>query len=320
MDRLTDRTIGIPSDFIRRKRHGRFAVYITAYAVALAVVLLLAFFHDFFGAAFVLTAVILIFGSLTLCSLLGMQRLLDLVLSVEFQNAIFSSAITRKFDFTMIIDNEGSITYYDQGFRTYFSEIPSSGGQAISQLLSRAGILGDKEREITTAIFSGNSGDFLIDVPLDEERTKRFHVSFAPVIRPVGFYVLQGRAHVERSETDKNTYNNEVMHMMQSALLHSLHEGAYIADYHGQMLYINPALAQWLGYSNLELTQRSFPMHELLYTVDGNKFGIEHGNFHGEAMLRRQNGSLIHAVVEQRVVAAPTGGMMGAVGMVKRKE
>lgn len=320
MDRLTDRAIGIPNDFIRRKRHGRFAIYVVAYALAILAILILAFFHEFFGATFILIAIVLIFGGLTLCSLLGMQRLLDLVLSVEFQNAIFSSALTRKFDFTIIIDSEGSITYYDRGFQTYFPDIPSSGGQAVNQLLSKAGILGEKEREITNVIFSGESGHFMIDLPLSEEQTKRFHVSFSPVIRPVGFYVLQGRTQMERGNTDKSMNQNDLMSIMQEALLHSLQSGAYITDHQGQLLYLNPALAQLLGYGEQELMQRGLHMSELLYTADGSRFDMEQGDFYGEVLLRHHNGSLVRSIVQQRSMYLPAGDMLGVFGMVKRKE
>ncbi|MFO1241803.1 MAG: PAS domain-containing protein [Rickettsiales bacterium] len=321
MDRLTDRTIGIPSDFVRRKRHGRFISYVAAYCVGLGIVLTAAFFHEALGGPTVLALTILIFGGLTLVSLLGMQRLLDLVLSVEFQNAIFSSTITRKFDFTMIIDHEGAIAYYDQGFRNYFPEIPSA-GRAIDQLLNRAGIIGEKEREILAAIYAGNTGDFLMDVPLDENRTRRFHITFAPVIRPVGFYVIQGRAHVDRKDARENapSVDNDIMPLMHGALLHSISDGAYAADAHGLMLYANPSLVEWLGYSDIDLSGRQISLNDLLYQPDGARLDIASGNYEGDVLLRRNNGSLVRAYLRQQKLVPPSGETLGIIGIVKRKD
>lgn len=321
MDRLTDRTIGIPSDFVRRKRHGQFLHYIIAYVLAILIVLLCAFFHESLGGPLVLTLTIVIFGGLTLVSLLGMQRLLDLVLSVEFQNAIFSSTITRKFDFTMIIDHDGAIAYYDQGFRNYFPEIPAA-GRAIDQLLNRAGIIGEKEREILNAIYSGSTGDFLMDVPLDENRTKRFHITFAPVIRPVGFYVIQGRAYIDRKDAVENApgIDSDLLPLMQGALLHSMSDGAYAADARGLLIYSNISFAEWLGYSDMDLASRQVSLSDLLYQADGTKLEGPTGNFDGEVLLRRSNGSLLRAHIRQQKIVPPSGELAGVIGCVKRKD
>lgn len=321
MDRLTDRTIGIPSDFVRRKRHGQFLHYVIAYIVGIMVVLLAAFFHETLGGPFILTLTILIFGGLTLVSLLSMQRLLDLVLSVEFQNAIFSSTITRKFDFTMIIDHEGAIAYYDQGFRTYFPEIPAA-GRSIDQLLHKAGIIGEKEREILNAIYSGSTGDFLMDVTLDENYSKRFHITFAPVIRPVGFYVIQGRGYVDRKEATENApgIDSDLLPLMQGALLHSMSEGAYAADARGLLIYANASFSEWLGYSDMDLAARDISLSDLLYQPDGAKLEGPVGNYDGEVLLRRANGSLLRAHIHQQKIVPPSGEVAGVIGSVRRKE
>jgi hypothetical protein len=85
-----------------------------------------------------LLVLILVFAGLTVYSVSLMRGQLDLVSSVEFQNAIFASAFSEGKLFSLIVSFDEEMYYADAGFYKLYPHLTRQGGHVLDEIVKYA--------------------------------------------------------------------------------------------------------------------------------------------------------------------------------------
>ena len=105
--------------FAHRKHYKLVYLLFGVYCLSFFIVSWIAFF--FAANHFVIIGAFLVFfGGACLINYLYINKMNDMNNAVEFQNAIFSSALRDKYDFCLVFDNRGNLVYVDEGFAKEF--------------------------------------------------------------------------------------------------------------------------------------------------------------------------------------------------------
>jgi len=78
---------------------------------------------------------------------LSMHHYNDIIMATEFQNAIFSSAAKVNTEFCLIVRNDGSLVYADNGFNNYFN-VTQRGKHGIDALLDSDGLYEEDKKRL----------------------------------------------------------------------------------------------------------------------------------------------------------------------------
>jgi PAS domain-containing protein len=317
------------TDFVRRKRHGRISYIAGMFVAGIVSSMWVAFNPDLVADRGGYVA--LFIGCLVaplLYTLYIMHRNLNLVMGVEFQNALFTSAMSDKNSFTVIINQEGGVLFNDPELSNFFPNIALDG--FVDSLVSIAGLSHAEVERLYYALVNGQKEHFTFSHKWKDEETSLVRVTFKPLRRPKGYFLIQGRIY-EPARKDEHiglsahvtAKQNETSSQYVCKLLSSAPLGIYIVSPSGHIRFISALLEYALGYDLGEIVAQEMTLNDLRYVVNmafaqDNEWQTldERVPMHGRVMLRRKNGSLLKSMLRQEISRDAEGNMLMLMGMV----
>lgn len=225
------------------------------------------------GGVGVALAIFAIVGPLCWFTIHLNQRNNEIVMSAEFQNALFSAAARLKTRFCIIVKRDGSIFYYDRGFQNMFPEATNRGMLMLEKVFTSKYISPQEMRKLERALSNNESSTIFIDLPMDMSGTQKLVITVDPIDRPTGFFILRARDFVIKQydrggsgQADSNLpffdnprSTNHFYHMLQT-----LPVGMYATDPEGNFLFMNYTLENWLGYAQHEVVSKGLTLQDIV--------------------------------------------------------
>ncbi len=179
------------SGFSPRKRTGVglfFHLFVIASMVILAVALLV-YYQSPRGCALAMAI-----GFSFLVIIENVQKLKRTKDSLEFMNALFSSALGSGYKFCFIVKSSDDIVFYNRPFQTIFPAYIMEKGHTLARLLSLYNVTQVDKDILYGFISSNSSGNVKIKVRSSLESEGEMLSFFVePIERPTGFFLVRGK-------------------------------------------------------------------------------------------------------------------------------
>lgn len=308
------------ADFVSRKHNPSILMLIGMFFVVLAVgigitSLLLSPFH-------MVVLLTMVMGGLGAFVIFEIQRLRDMVVAAEYQNAMFSSALGYNSKFCLIIKREGPIIYMNGGLHKMFPDMGKERQMTVSNLLKLAKV-GTTERErILDVVQRGQADRVTFDLRSANNKMHQIVLSVEPISRPAGFLLLRGREYVENREAAKGSSAPMVNPLLSKSsiamfanIMDRMGMGLYMIDMGGNILYANPVLEQWLAFGDGEITAGNFTMRDVVHGVTMED-ALNPGDFEGENSLLKKQGGIIKAYINQKIIYGDNNKPLGCVAII----
>lgn len=163
------------------------------------------FLFVFIGVVALGTSIIVYYDSLTgtyICFGLGvvlwfvgrqLEKLKTLLQVSEFMNALFSSALAKKFKFVCIVRLNGDIIYFNRSFQEYFPDFGALEKRTITTLLDTGNISDEHREAVMNALTQTTESRTSVILHAGADKAaKPFTLSIDPIERPLGFVLLRG--------------------------------------------------------------------------------------------------------------------------------
>lgn len=175
--------------FVARKRTGLsffFHIFMLLCLIALGVALLV-YYDSKQGCALAVAMGL----SLALISQ-NLEKLRRVKHSLEFMNALFSSAVGKGYAFTFIVKSSGEIVFYNRPFQAIFSAYVEQGSRMLDVLLEKAEIAAPEREAIKTKISGLTEGSVQTSIKTGNDmQAMTFYIE--PIERPTGFALVRGK-------------------------------------------------------------------------------------------------------------------------------
>lgn len=255
--------------------------------------------------------------------MIQMQRNRDLVMTTEFQNALFASALGINNKFCLIIKRDGNIVYLDRSFQTLFPDFMKLPRRTVDELLEYGRVTPEDSEKIITAIEAGIFDKVIYDIRASDGQFFKIVMSVEPILRPSGFILLRGREFVEkRGQNGSPPPSSGLAPMLSrstttlfSYVMDSMDMGIYMTDPAGGVIYANRLLEHWLGYDENEIASGGLTLQDL-YHSGGRAESITPDNFEGEISLHKKAGGALPAFINQKVIRDEQGKIIGCTAII----
>ncbi len=313
------------TDFVRRIRHGNIRGIGIVYLIILGLIVACMVSRNFFPSeTLFLVTVLALAAMVALHAIYSLQRNIDLITEVEFQNALFSSSLAKHSEFCLIVRKDGHFAYADKGFAAAFPGFTIR-DRSLQSLLETAGAARSDAERLYEAMAEKRRDWFMFTLTDTEGKTRQMILNLYPLNRPEGFFLIQGREVVERRagatsgaepENTKNIGDSTYRYMLY--LFNEMPMGAYVLSPSGHIRVANRVLEQWLGYETEEISRNELTFEDLLYEVDhAEAKQIDMQEYNGTVTLARKNGSLFKARLDQHVVKDAQDNIIAVIGMLR---
>ncbi len=315
------------TDFVFRNRSNSLWKTAILYVVGTLFVVLAAIFRKHIGGEipFMLLMTVVI-GLLTLHCIITVQRHLDLVLSIEFQNALFSSAFKEGNIFSMIVSQDDQLFYADPGFYELFPELSKQNSQILDAIVKQSEDPQQNLEILNNALISKQREAVNVFVSMGNEQMKA-RMSIVPLNRPKGYFFVSARlfhenravkdaAHVQAPEKSAQPEHN--MDALLDVLNEHIADPAYILDAQGELVTMTHPFIAALGYENSKELQH-LPVTDILFNyaerdatiVASQRFEEHKVNF------RKKSGSLKQAHITQQDIEGLSDYVLGTVSFIE---
>lgn len=124
----------------------------------------------------------------------NMEKLKKVKQSLEFMNALFSSALGRGHKFCCIVKNTGDVVFFNRAFQAVFPAYISQTDRKISALMQIYNVP-DTQRDHISNLMSSNTEGTLTAVFREATATSELSmtISIEPIDRPTGFFLVRGK-------------------------------------------------------------------------------------------------------------------------------
>lgn len=289
------------------------------YALTIALVFGLALnVETITGPVFSVIVTLLLCG-LAFYTVLVRQNNLDVVMTTEFQNLIFSAAASHGSDFTMFLKVDGTIVYANDGLRGMFPEMNMDDVAALDVLLEE-GMVDPHDREkMYSALVSGKGEKLIFPIKDQQGGHKEYIVSVQPLRRPPGIFVVRGREYITSRSADEKQLqgSHRATDDNINQMLQVVPFGLYVIDENGNVEFANAHLEAALGYGLGEMKEKNLRAEHIIYKPE-DKAGepFRPSEFKGELLLQRSNRALVKAQVDQHLLADDAGNFSGVCATV----
>ena len=273
---------------------GALSVLFSAVAIALTVLLIFRFGNQVaLRAAAVLAATFALGTGVASVVAKQMHRLLSRRID------LMSQAIEATPGAHLILSPDDAMVYANGAFRRFF---PGLNGAPLAALARRAGGV-DLVRLKHDALRGGHALGVLAVANEAGGDTQWFNLIVAPLAASRG-YTLWSFQDVTARHTMEQMLRDERMKLAD--FLDNAPIGFYSVDQVGRFLFVNEALAQWLGRGAQELVDSGDKLGDFLDErppVGAPAYApFEGGETRGEVVLKSADGHRIHALISQSVV------------------
>lgn len=156
-------------------------------------------------AAYALSTSFVSFAIFTIISLSAMNVLMvwsvqgarDQILVTEFQNALYSAALSLNNQFCLIVRKDGVVVHTDTGFRTMYPSFERMEHRTIDDVLSLAHVSKEDCTRTFGVMYSGTAGQQLVTIRDSGGLHHKVMLYIDPIRRPEGYILIRGRMFVE---------------------------------------------------------------------------------------------------------------------------
>ena len=184
----------------------------------------------------------------------------------------------------------------------------------------------DKEK-IFSALDRGVYDTIIFDIRTSDNQTVKIVMSLEPIIRPSGFILLRAREFVEQRSREgapaepkvQNTGNpllTKSSITLFAYIMDRMNTGVYMTDPTGMIIYANRLTEQWLGYRESEIITTNLTLKDIVHQGSSDPGTISPENFEGEVTLRKKEGGLIKAFINQKVILGDEDKLLGCVALI----
>ena len=181
------------ADFVYRKRDSHIASTIGWFTLGAVVLLLIHIYAPSIGGTWIsgilMAAVICALGAYTVVIV---QRHLDLVTSIEFQNALFSSAFTEGSVFAMIVSEDDNMYYADPSFYRLFAHLAKSRSQILDRIVQQSHNPQYNLDKLNHAMLERVYETMDIMLEIDGEMRAAI-MTIIPISRPSGYFFISAK-------------------------------------------------------------------------------------------------------------------------------
>jgi len=263
---------------------------------------------------------LVLLGSTGWYAILQIQRSRDLVLTTEFQNSLFASALGINNKFCLIIRQNGTIVYLDRSFQDLFPDFLKQPRRTIDVLLEYEKVSREDSDKIFNAIERGVYDKVIFNVRDSKGEFHRLLMSIEPILRPSGFILLRGREYVEHRHSEGANADTPVLSKSTIALfsyvMDTMDMGVYMSGPTGNIIYVNPILEQWLGFREGEITSSNLSLQDMIYHGGNRVDTIQPDNYEGMVTLQKKAGGLMEGFINQKIIHNDHGKVIGCTALV----
>jgi PAS domain-containing protein len=310
-------------DFVRRKRHGS-VLYAFLFYLSLLIILLGYGFYQNYHSKDVILIILITVGIsiLILHALYTIQKSLDMIMAVEFQNALFTSALNIRMDFTIIMQRNGSIVYVDRGFRDMFPQVRAIDDRVLDYLVTNLRLDERSKEKFFMALRNYDYEQLVAEIFRADGQFDRYMLYLSPIPRPQGYFMIQARRYVDsRNAIDVNVEPIPQiipnMHHTYS-LLDALPDPAYLLSESGALKTCNQLFVEMLGFPTRKALLESI---RDLGTIIRQSGLLIRSNapipFQGNAEISSQSGDVFSVYLQQNIIRE-SGRVMGALGIISK--
>ena len=305
-------------DFVPRERQGQIRRLLTAFVVIGLIILACAYLPVLSHIANYtpLIAVVLL-AILCLYATARSQLDLDLVMAAEFQNMLYSQALSVGSAFTLIVRRNGNIVHASDGLANVFPNFNYANSQALAGLFEQGTVRTIDRERLMAALHSGGTERLIFPVISQYTEKKDYIITIEPLARPAGFSIIRGREyHGKRTgmqnlpDALRGTSADKLDHLLATTPI-----AHYTTDQYGRFEYVNPAFEQLFGYAPHAIIESKLALHHLYFSL-GEKLLTEEytvGDYTGPASIVTKSGRK-QAEVQQAVIRDSHGKALGATG------
>ncbi len=307
------------TDFIKRRRNGSLALSITLYAIAIILIGYISLQPEITksGLKYMLT-ILSITAIPTIYAAYTVQRNLDVITGVEFQNALFSVAFDQDYDFSFFARKDGTIVQGASNVRRVFPDFKLNDAfESISIIMSLTNA--DKQK-LLTSVNNNEKQHFVTEIIDSDGEKQPLSFTITALTRPKGHFLVKGRKYTKnRQETtnhqlNKNDFNEQKITSPEQNLLNHLEFGLCSTSPSGYIRAVNETLESWLGYESGEIIAKELMLYDLLYTADGKEGkSIEMQEIDDKVTLKKKNSSLLKTRIRQTIHKDSTGSISTAI-------
>ena len=313
------------ADFVNRKQKPGLMKIGGLFFLALACLGVAVFFLPPFYAVALLLVIVSAMGAYAITEI---QRIRDMVVAAEYQNAMFASALGQNSRFCMIVKREGTIVYMDSGLQKMFPELVKERQFLLINLLKTAkGAADDREKVLEAVqrnVIDKSVEKILLGMRAGDGLIYPVLLSVQQITRPSGYVLLRGWDYVEDRNGVANAKTqapiaNPLLSKSSIAMFAHIMDrmgmGLYMIDMSGNMLYANPVLEHWLSFNEGDITAGKFTMRDVVHGLQVEDT-LNPGDFEGEHSLLKKEGGIIKAYINQKTIYGDNNKPLGCVALI----
>lgn len=308
-------------DFLPRARQNQLRNIIVLAVVAILTIALFIFLPNTTGGKNVgAVGSMLVVAAFSFYLTYRKQQSLDLLMTTEYQNMLFSQAATLGSAFCLFARQDGSIVYASDGLKKIFPGFRYATAMALEGLFVEGHVNAEDRSRLLNAIANGTADSLAFPMRISDRETKDFVISVEPLPRPAGYSVIRGR------EFQEPRTGKQVLPAMLRAttpekidyLLRVSPMPLYTTDPYGRLEFVNPAMEALLEYAPGELAAGKLAVHKLFFELNGVPVPDDYvlAEHRGDAILQRKMGNLVKAALHQSLLRDAEGKPLGAVGSI----
>jgi len=311
-------------DFIIRKRTPSVTQLLLLFAIALIVSVSVTI--TVADTVALIAVLFITLGSIAWYTVIQIQRDRDLVLTTEFQNALFASALGINNKFCLIIKRDGNIIYLDRSFQEMFPSFHNTPRRTVDVLLEYARVSQEESAKIFSAIERGTYDKVIFNIRDANGESHHIIMSIEPILRPSGFILLRGREYIEQRQewvaadaVTPPTLTKPTITLF-SHVIDNMQMGVYMTSPDGHIIYTSPLLDEWLGFSEGEILSGNLMLQDIVQHGGTTSDVNEPANYEGHITLKKKAGGLTKAFINQKIIRNEQGKVMGCTAIVHHGE
>jgi PAS domain S-box-containing protein len=248
------------------------------------------------------------------------QKNLDLVMSTEYQNLLFTQALGLGCAFCIMVRRDGTIVYSNDGLSKLFPRFDYAQSQALEGVFEQGIVrMADRDR-LMAAIHSGSTEHLIFPIFNPYNEKTDYIITVEPLVRPSGFSIVRGREYLGKRagmELMPDILRSTSIDKLDR-LLSTTPVAHYNTDAFGRFEYVNPAFERLFGYEAGEILASKLSLHHLIFSFGSTLVTEEYSlaDYGGESTILHKRGARQSHPVVQFVMRDTQNKLIGATGSV----
>lgn len=281
-----------PRDFKPRDRFTVTLQFVTIFFVAYATLIAYFMFVDGDSIFNPWSAAFILIFSGVLTYIMNYNR--DVLLATEFQNAIFASAISRHFLFSIIARRDGSIMFADGGVEQILADYSRIRHSNLQDILALGEVKPEFKQIILNSVGQEQEESVLLSMKTKNGTREDMVITIDPIVRIPNFCLIRARPYYTSRAGGDSKSSQQVSSPAVSAysfndIFNNLPVGLFYTDGNGHVIFANSQVETWLGYESHYFNKAE---HHIRTLVEGPDEMFTGKPYEGKAKLLHANGTI----------------------------